>query len=192
MADLSSIESKSGMTKVVPVPQQRAKIKMKVEQDDTLATQSMASDEEEVEFDLDDDSHTVVSQAISNVKLRSVDGKHDGRKGTFGGIDQTGVLPLLKSKFLQTKAFGSRMVGGHKPGNLAAYNAFESVSYIVPDTAEQEALFVALDSHKRSIQRLLMWFRYGVVGLLVSLLIAGVLRVCSLIEKARVKETTKF
>jgi chloride channel 7 len=190
MADLSSIESKSGMTKVVPVPQ-RVKIKMKVEQDDTLATQSMASDEEEVEFDLDD-GHTVVSQAISNVKLRSVDGKHDGRKGTFGGIDQTGVLPLLKSKFLQTKAFGSRMVGGHKPGNLAAYNAFESVSYIVPDTAEQEALFVALDSHKRSIQRLLMWFRYGVVGLLVSLLIAGVLRVCSLIEKARVKETTKL
>ena len=151
--------------------------------------QRSSSDASEPEYDLDGDNGAIISQAISNVRLSDEGGNYDGRKGKFGSSQQNGVLPLLKSKFLNTATFGSRMVGGHKPANLEAYKTFESVSYIVPDTAEQEARFVSMDKKKRSLQRLCMWFRYGFVGLIVSLFVAGGLRICKIIEKARVKQT---
>jgi H+/Cl- antiporter ClcA len=202
MADDGSIESKSGLTKVVPMPSsERATGKKEEEEEEEQeveqgeggigeASRASESGAEEMKYNVDD-GQAIISQAISNVKLRSTDGKYDARNGTFGGHNQTGVTPLLKAKFLHTQAFGSRMVGGHKPGNMATYNAFESVSYIVPDTAEQEQLFMLSDNRARNMQRVLMWVRYGIVGVLVSLLIAGALRVCSIIEKARVKETAK-
>ena len=90
------------------------------------------------------------------------------------------------------KSYGSRMVGGKKPTNLEQYKSFESVSYIVPDTARQEAQFMRMTHAMSGRRRMLLWMRYTITGIVVSLCIAGALRVCGIIEKARVKETTKY
>jgi H+/Cl- antiporter ClcA len=98
---------------------------------------------------------------------------------------------LEGKKFMAPKSYGSRMVGGKKPTNLEQYKSFESVSYIVPDTAAQEAQFMRMTASMSGRRRFLLWVRYTITGIVVSLTIAGALQICGLIEKARVKETTK-
>ena len=84
---------------------------------------------------------------------------------------------------------GSRMVGGSKPTNMEKYNKFESTSYITPDTVKQEALLMRMTKRLWTRRRSFLWFLYAVIGVSVSLLITGILTLCGIIEKARVKAT---
>jgi H+/Cl- antiporter ClcA len=106
---------------------------------------------------------------------------------------QKNIKILTEQKFTSgaTKSYGSRMVGGKKPTNLAVYRSFESVSYLTPDTAEQESLFMRMTPGMSGQLRCLLWFRYTVTGVVVSLAIAGALKITGMIENARVYETTK-
>ena len=99
---------------------------------------------------------------------------------------------LEEKKFMAPKSYGSRQVGGKKPRNFEQYRKFESVSYIVPDTSKQEAQFMRMTPGMSGRRRLLLWVRYTMTGIVVSLCIAGALRICGLIEKERVKGTTKL
>ena len=88
-------------------------------------------------------------------------------------------------------SYGSRSVGGRKPHpkHMAAYQTYESVSYISPDTAAQESQFMRQTPKDRGNRRLLMWCRYGVTGIMVSCVISAALRICAVIEKSRVYAT---
>ena len=88
-------------------------------------------------------------------------------------------------------SYGSRSVGGRKPHpkHMAAYQKYESVSYISPDTAAQESQFMRQTPKDRGNRRLLLWCRYGVTGIMVSCVISAALRICAVIEKSRVYAT---
>ena len=83
------------------------------------------------------------------------------------------------------------MVGGKKPLHNDVYQAYESVSYIIPDTAAQEAQFMHMGHVAHQRRRLFLWVRYAITGIMVSCVISGALRICHEIEYARVK-TTKY
>ena len=78
---------------------------------------------------------------------------------------------------------------GAKPTNLEKYNKFESTSYITPDTVKQEGLLMRMTKDLWTRRRAFLWFLYAVIGVSVSLLITGILTLCNIIEKARVKAT---
>ena len=104
--------------------------------------------------------------------------------------ESAGVVALLQDKFRKPKTYGSRMVGGRKPSNQDKYNRYEAVSYLVPDTAEVERGFLKTTPSQRSRMLVLLWIRFAVTGLVVSLVVSLALRICKLIEKTRVKYTT--
>ena len=94
-----------------------------------------------------------------------------------------------RSPYMRETQNGSRMVGGGKPTNIVKYNKFESTSYITPDTVKQEALLMRMTKDLWTRRRAFLWFLYAVIGVSVSLLITGILTLCGIIEKARVKAT---
>ena len=94
-----------------------------------------------------------------------------------------------RSPYMRQTQNGSRMVGGAKPTNLEKYNKFESTSYITPDTVKQEGLLMRMTKDLWTRRRAFLWFLYAVIGVSVSLLITGILTLCNIIEKARVKAT---
>ena len=100
-----------------------------------------------------------------------------------------GKLHYHRSPFMRETQNGSRMVGGSKPTNLEKYNKFESTSYVTPDTVKQEALLMRMTKRLWARRRSFLWFLYAVIGVSVSLLISGILALCGIIEKARVKAT---
>ena len=73
-------------------------------------------------------------------------------------------------------SYGSRMVGGRKPHptHMEQYQAYESVSYITPDTAQQESQFMRMGPSAHRKRRMLLWIRYGFTGIMVSCVISGV------------------
>ena len=94
-----------------------------------------------------------------------------------------------RSPHMRQTQNGSRMVGGSKPTNLEKYNKFESTSYITSDTVKQEGLLMRMTKDLWTRRRAFLWFLYAVIGVSVSLLISGILTLCNIIEKARVKAT---
>ena len=77
MADEDAFESKSGMTKVVPM---------------SHATRAAGEFTQSKDSEEGDDQHSAVSQAISKANLLSVDGKHDARNGEFGGSERAQAI----------------------------------------------------------------------------------------------------
>jgi H+/Cl- antiporter ClcA len=133
-----------------------------------------------------------------NTRLFSADAKEAEARGPGSPFTDREVQSGAKNieilegkKFMAPKSYGSRMVGGKKPTNLEQYRKFESVSYIVPDTAAQEAQFMRMTPAMSGRRRCLLWVRYTITGIVVSLTIAGALRICGIIEYERVKATTK-
>ena len=114
------------------------------------------------------------------------------RRQRAAGVKSIQILQDKKFTTGATKSYGSRMVGGKKPTDLEVYKKFESVSYLTPDTAEQESKFMRMTPSQSGRLRSLLWIRYTITGVVVSLTIAGALNVCGIIEKARVKMTTKL
>ena len=114
----------------------------------------------------------------------------DDEIGVLGGANQYGVKDGLHKKFRKAKAFGSRMVGGKKPKNWEKYSAYESTSYITPDTIKQERLFLRMTPKTAGYHRMFLWIRYAFSGALVSAVIYCALKICGIIEYARVKQTT--
>ena len=107
---------------------------------------------------------------------------------------QSRIAAGFHKKFRSAKTFGSRMIGGKQPElkNWGKYSAYESTSYITPDTIEQERFYLRMTPKKAAHQRLMLWFRYGLTGVLVSCFIYVALKICGIIEYARVKQTTKY
>jgi len=120
---------------------------------------------------------------------KTTGGKKDGRKGAIGAVDQDGVYALLAFKFRKTKGSGARNVGGQEPRNKTHYNQYEAISYIKPDTLEVERAALAETPKKECRRTAALWIRYAVTGLVVSIVIYFALKICKLIEYARVKET---
>ena len=73
-------------------------------------------------------------------------------------------------------SYGSRMVGGRKPHptHMEQYQAYESVSYITPDTAQQESQFMRMGPSAHRKRRCMLWIRYAFTGIMVSCVISGV------------------
>ena len=128
---------------------------------------------------------------VPPVRLKT-DGKADARKGELGSADQTGLAISLDKKFRKPKSYGSRMVGGKKPTNNDIYNSYESVSYLTPDTVAVESSFLQETPKIRSRQLCMKWVRFAFMGIIVSLVIFGTLKICKTIEKYRVKTTTYY
>ena len=107
---------------------------------------------------------------------------------------QSRIAASFHQKFRSAKTFGSRMIGGKQPElkNWDKYSAYESTSYITPDTIEQERFYLRMTPKKAAYQRLMLWFRYALTGVLVSCFIYVALKICGIIEYARVKQTTKY
>ena len=116
----------------------------------------------------------------------------DHEVGALGGAQQSGIVAGMHKKFRSAKTFGSRMIGGKEPKNWDKYSAYESTSYITPDTIEQERFYLRMTPKKAAYQRLMLWFRYALTGVLVSCFIYVALKICGIIEYARVKQTTKY
>ena len=62
---------------------------------------------------------------------------------------------------------------------------YEATSYIVPDTAEMESHYMQMTPKSFQKKRMLMWFRYALTGVVVSVAISGSLYLCKQIEKWR-------
>jgi chloride channel 7 len=99
---------------------------------------------------------------------------------------------LQSNEMLNPKPYGSRMIGGKKPYNIDKYRQYEATSYIVPDTADQESQYMRMTPKDYARRRLLMWVRYAFTGVVVSIVISGALFLTNIIEKWRVKSTTKI
>jgi chloride channel 7 len=97
-------------------------------------------------------------------------------------------------------SFGSRNVGGRAPTNRSIYDAIESFDYTVKDTVEETLMSRILTKPdksckicNRSCQRQsTLWLFYVFIGAAVSLLICGILELCSWILKQRVYGAKKF
>lgn len=97
-------------------------------------------------------------------------------------------------------SFGSRNVGGRAPTNHSIYDAIESFDYTVKDTVEETLMSRILTKPdksckmcNRSCQRqTTLWLFYVFIGAAVSLLICGILELCSWILKQRVYGAKKF
>lgn len=70
-----------------------------------------------------------------------------------------------RSKGMRNRPAGSRMVGGKKPHNVEAYNKFESTEYIIPDTAQQESVFMTDTKSKRKKRYYCLWVLYFLIGI---------------------------
>ena len=70
-----------------------------------------------------------------------------------------------RSKGMRNRPAGSRMVGGKKPHNMEAYNKFESTEYIIPDTAQQESVFMTDTKSKRKKRYYCLWVLYFLIGI---------------------------
>ena len=116
----------------------------------------------------------------------------DHEVGALGGAQQSGIVAGMHKKFRSAKTFGSRMIGGKEPKNWDKYSAYESTSYITPDTIVQERLFLRMTPKKAGHKRLMLWFRYALTGAMVSCCIYAAMKICGIIEYARVKQTTKY
>ena len=174
MAEDIATKANSNLTKVQPIPVSRKA---------SLLDGSLP----------DPSSIINIKETTDDVRERRLKtgGQADARKGVFGGEEQTGVAALLHEKFRTVHTFGSRMVGGKEPKNHDQYNKYEAVSYITPDTHKVEQTFLKMTPGGRSRQQILLWIRYAITGMVVSIVIAFALRVCGVIEKTRVKYTTK-
>ena len=84
---------------------------------------------------------------------------------------------------------GSRMVGGKRPHDELAYNAMESVNYLIPDTKREEDYLRELKPNARRFRAHFLWFQYGAVGVAISLAVLAMLGLSDWILKKRAYAT---
>jgi H+/Cl- antiporter ClcA len=150
-------------------------------------------DEPSTTTPIDIESNTVEKEHTSQFLKQQI----ANELGIAGGNEYRGedFLPVsagLHEKFREDKTFGSRMIGGKEPSNWIKYSAYESTSYIEPDTIQREREFLKMTPKSTRQRRLMLWFRYALSGSLVSIVIYLALKICGIIEYARVKQTKKY
>ncbi len=72
------------------------------------------------------------------------------KNGESGKLMKVG-MHYHRSKFMRSRPFGSRMVGGKRPTNMERYKSYESVSYMLSDTAHQEGKLMRMTSNTQTL-----------------------------------------